>query len=135
LLGRSQGFAELGATSAQVAQTLDASTEIEREALEQTIDKLLSVSTVVALTKEVVRFGQAVQLVYDLDAHDSIVYASIETALKDLGAAPKVFVNKNSKDFATPPIENELQKYNCRLITSFSDGRQYIESALSKGRS
>lgn len=132
LLGRSQGFAELGAISAQVAQTLDASTEIEREALEQTIDKLLSVCTVTALTKEIVRLGQAVQLVSDLDSHDAIVYASIETALKDLGPAPKVFVNKNSKDFATPLIENQLQTYNCRVITSFLNARQYIENKLSK---
>ena len=47
------------------------------------------------------------------------VFASIDGALQELGAGAKVFVNKNSKDFATPLIEGRLEKHECRLITSF----------------
>jgi hypothetical protein len=81
---------------------------------------------------ETVRLAQAMQLGYGLEPQDAIVLASVDTALSGLGAGPKVFVNKNSKDFATPLIEVQLEKHECRLITSFSSACQYIENELSK---
>jgi len=132
LLERSTLHDGMNATSQHIAQTLDTGNEIERESLEQTIDRLTNVCTVPALSLETVRLAQAMQLGYGLEPQDAIVLASIDTALSGLEAGPKVFVNRNSKDFATPLIEGQLAKHECRLITSFSSACQYIESELSK---
>ena len=73
------------------------------------------------------------QLDCGLGPHDALVFASILSALEDLGDCPKVFANKNSKDFATPLVEDHLETHQCRLITTFSDARNYIEAELAKG--
>lgn len=132
-LARSKSYAELSKTSEQVAQTLNASTETESEGLETTIERLVTVCTVPALTKDVIKHAQAVQLDYGLGPHDALVFASILFALEDLGDCPKVFANKNSKDFATPLVEDHLETHQCRLITTFNDARNYIEAELAKG--
>jgi predicted nucleic acid-binding protein len=84
LLERSALHDGMNATSAQVAQILDAGTEIEMESLEQTIDRLMRICTVPALSLEIVRLGQAMQLGYGLEPQDAIVFASIDTALRGL---------------------------------------------------
>jgi predicted nucleic acid-binding protein len=132
LLERSSLHDGMSTTSQHVAQTLDAGTEIERECLEQIIERLTRICLVPALSLEIVRLAQAMQLGYGLEPPDAIVFASIDTALQTLGTDPKVFVNKNSKDFATPLIEGQLEKHGCRLITSFPDARQYIENELDR---
>lgn len=132
LLGRSTLHDGMSSASQHVAQTLDAGTEIERESLEQTIARLTQSCLVPVLSLEIIRLAQAVQLTYGLEPQDAIVLASIDTTLQELGTGPKVFVNKNSKDFASPLIEDQLEKYECRLITSLPNARQYIENALTK---
>jgi predicted nucleic acid-binding protein len=132
LLERSALHDGMNAASEQVAQILDAGTEIEMESLEQTIDRLMKICTVPALSPEIVRLGQAMQLAYGLEPQDAIVFASIDAALNLLGTGPKVFVNKNSKDFATPLIEGQLEKHGCRLITSFPNACEYVENQLRK---
>lgn len=132
LLQRSALHDGMNASSAHVAQILDAGTEIEMESLEQTIDRLMKVCSVPALSLEIVRLGQAMQLGYGLEPQDAIVFATIDTALRGLGTGPKVFVNKNSKDFATPLIEERLDMHGCRLITSFPNACEFIESELRK---
>jgi predicted nucleic acid-binding protein len=130
LLERSALHNRMNATSEHIAQILDAGTEIEMESLEKTIDRLMRICTVPELSLEIVRLGQAMQLGYGLEPQDAIVFASIDTVLNGLGTSTKVFVNKNSKDFATPLIEGRLEKHGCRLITSFSNACEYIQNEL-----
>jgi predicted nucleic acid-binding protein len=132
LLERSALHDGMAATSQHVANTLDAGTEVERESLEKIIDRVTRVCTVPVLSVDIVRLGQAMQLAYALEPQDAIVMASIDTALEGLEAGPKVFVNKNSKDFARPLVERQLEKHGCRLITSFSGACQFIENGLTK---
>lgn len=132
-LARSKSYAELSKTSEQVAETLDASTETETRGLQTAIERLVTVSTVPPLTKDIIKLSQAVQLKYGLGPHDALVFASIQSALEELGDGPKVFANKNSKDFATPLVEDYLETRQCRLITTFSDARNYIEAGLAQG--
>lgn len=131
LLGRSRLHGEIGATSQSVAQTLDAGTEIERECLEQLLSRLMRSSTVPALSLPVISLAQSMQVAYGLEPPDAIVLASIDTVLGEIDTGPKVFVNKNSKDFATPLIEGLLEGHGCRLFTSFSAATGYVESKLS----
>jgi predicted nucleic acid-binding protein len=132
LVARSKSYEELSRTSEQVAQTLDASTTTEADALESTIERLVKICKVPELSKQVIKLAQGVQIAYGLDPHDALVFASIDLALRELGDEPKVFANKNSKDFATPLIEDYLAKYQCRLITSFGLARGVIEGELAR---
>lgn len=132
LLERSALHAGMSAASHHVAQVLDVGTEAERESLEQTIDRLTKICLVPVISLEIIRIAQAMQLGYGLEPQDALVFASIDGALQELGAGSKVFVNKNSKDFATPLIEGRLEKHECRLITSFQSARQYIENEVNK---
>jgi predicted nucleic acid-binding protein len=130
LLERSTLHDGMTAASQQIARALDEGTNIEMESLEQTIDRLAKICTVPALSVDIMRLGQALQLVYDLEPQDAVVMASIDVALEGLAEGPKVFVNKNFKDFATPLVEKNLERHGCRLISSFSHACQYIESGL-----
>jgi predicted nucleic acid-binding protein len=132
LLGRSTLHDGIRATSHQVSQALGAGDQIERKCLEQITERLTRICLVPVLSPEIVRLAQVMQHEYNLDPQDAIVFASIDTALQTLGASPKVFVNKNFRDFATRPIQGQLEKHGCRLITSFPAACQYIENELDR---
>jgi hypothetical protein len=132
-LGRSRAFAARGSAWQELAQTLAAGDESEAKGLENTIQSLTGFCTVAPLTRQVIRDAQQVQAEFDLDPHDALVFASIDAVLRERDQAPKVFINKNSKDFATPQIEEHLRRYNCRLFTNFADARQFIEHTLGHG--
>jgi len=55
-----------------------------------------------------------------------------ETVAMGLSVVWEVFVNENSKDFASRLLERQLKKQGCRLITSFSSARRYIENGLRR---
>lgn len=40
----------------------------------------------------------------------------------------KVFINKNQADFLTPQIEAHFEQLNCKLLSNFSNGRQFVEN-------
>jgi predicted nucleic acid-binding protein len=132
LLRRSTLHDEMIAVPERVAATLVMGTELEMNCLEQTIERLTRICLVPALSREIVRLAQIMQLEYELGPHDAIVLASIETVLQTLGAGPKTFVNKNFKDFDTPQIGSQLKKHECRLIASFPHACRYIENELKK---
>jgi hypothetical protein len=68
LLERSALHDGMNATSQHIAQALDTGNEIERESLEQTIDRLTKVCTIPALSVETVRLAPAMQFGYGLDS-------------------------------------------------------------------
>jgi hypothetical protein len=57
----------MNVSSQHVVRILDVGTEIERESLEQTIERLMKICTVAALSLEIVRLGQAMQLGYQFE--------------------------------------------------------------------
>lgn len=62
-----------------------------------------------------------------LGPQDAMVYASVLRHLSATDTEPKCFLNRNSKDFLTRDIQDDLSRHDCRLISSFDDGRAYIE--------
>jgi hypothetical protein len=88
------------------------------------------IATIIPLDATVIRHALAVQLAYGLPAQDSVVFASIDKFLETQDEDTKLFANKNRKDFATDQVEEQLAKYNCKLISLFSHARAYIEKSL-----
>jgi hypothetical protein len=86
------------------------------------------------LTGAIIENAHGFESRFELDPHDAVVFASIEAALRERADGEKLFVNKNSRDFMTPEIEDHLERYGCKLITNFSDARQIVERAIQAAR-
>jgi len=129
-LARSDAYAELGGTSETVTRALAQSNKEQAESLAQTIDRIVRIATVIPLDAKVIRHSLAIQLVYSLAPQDSVVFASVDRFFEELDNAPKLFANKNRKDFVTDSVEDQFAKHNCKILPKFSQARGYIESML-----
>ena len=68
----------------------------------------------------------------NLQPQDAIVYASVLSHMEHSSDSVKCFLNRNSKDFANPDIENnDLVAHSCVLITDFEEGLRYIQHKVA----
>jgi hypothetical protein len=65
-----------------------------------------------------------------LKPKDAIVLASVLEDLQKNEPGPKMFLNRNSKDFANPNIYDALRQLQCELVTSFDGGLLRIEAGF-----
>jgi len=121
-LGRSAPYAESVEQFTEITRALLVSGEDDKLRLDQTIERVLQVSTLIPLETGTIRMAIDIQITTSLGPQDSIVYASL---LSDLGNVvrpePKYFVTKNSKDFDNPDITDELSRLHCTLCTGFGE--------------
>ena len=96
--------------------------------LDMTLSRILDCAVVIPLQGETLRDAIQFQASLDLSPQDSVVYASVIAHLSGAAAGTKCFLNKDRKDFSIPDISEDLGRYDCRLITRFSDGLSYINS-------
>lgn len=129
-LARSENFNTLEPTLETVTRTLIESGNAQAESLAQTLKTVLDVATVIPLTADVMRHTLALQVVYELPAQDSVVFASIDQFLSTTEKGPKLFANRNRKDFQDDDIEGHLGRYDCKLLMSFTTACQYIDHLL-----
>jgi hypothetical protein len=133
-LSRSQPFSDLRRPSQEVENALARSGEEEKRRLDETLQRLVDVATILPLDREVVRAGIDAQRSTALSAQDAIVYTSVRLHLSTVPAERKCFVTKNSDDFSIPEIRRELGVHNCRLMFRFQHGLSYIQSQLRRGQ-
>ena len=131
-LSRSKSFVGRSYASRDLPQMLAAGDDAESKGLQDTIDGLIRFCTVHPLTSQVIHDAQRMQVEFGLGPHDALVFASIDAALRGAGEVPKVFINKDSKDFAKFRIRDHLRRYECKLLTDFAAARRFVESALAK---
>lgn len=130
-LSRSKPHAEVVEESRDLARVLLSAVEGDAERLDTVIGRVSNACESVALDPGVVDDGRNQAKVHDLSAQDSVVYASVRSHMgTEDPAGPKVFLNRNTKDFLRDTIQSELDSYNCRLIPSFRDGLGFIESRI-----
>jgi len=129
-LSRSKPYADVIKESGLFTDLLVKSGEAEKERLHQTLTRLLDCAEVIPVGSAIIRTAIAYQSTLRLSPQDSIIYASVIAHLSAAPSEPKCFLNKNSKDFVNPYIEEELTHYGCRLITSFKGGLGHIEHQL-----
>jgi predicted nucleic acid-binding protein len=133
-LGRSQHFEKLPETSEAISQTLSGAAEVEHRALDEALERLANCATVIPLSGAIFKDSLAARIQFSLQPQDSMVFASVDHFLKERGGAESVFANKNSADFSGPEIETYLERHGCKVIASFSNTRQYVESLLGPGK-
>jgi len=106
------------------------SNEEERQRFGQYRQRLLKIAQIIPLTADILSLAAACEVPFDLEPQDALVYASVITHIQQ--GTPKVacFLNRNSKDFDSPDIINELHRLNCRMIPRFDQGYAFIQSRL-----
>ena len=57
------------------------------------------------------------------------MYASILQHLMKTGTNQKCFLNRD-RDFTDPDILSQLRTYNCKILSSFDDGVNYIHRQI-----
>lgn len=129
-LSRSRPYSDVEAKTRDFTSALIGSGEEERRRLDQAIQRMMRCGRMLPTTADVLRDAHSAEISFGLSPQDSVVYASVVT---DFGNAEanRCFLNRNTKDFSDPDIQNELATANCKLLTSFAAGIGYITHSLS----
>ena len=125
-LSRSKPYSESSKEFQDITRTLIQSGEEEKRRLDDTISRILQTAIVIPIGRDTVRSAIELQKTRNLSPQDSIVYASVLSHLSGALSDQNCFLTKNSKDFANPDVYTDLSAYNCKLLTSFSNGLGYI---------
>lgn len=133
-LTRSRPYSDLAETSRAVTSILAQSAQEEKLRLGNVVARLVRGADVIPMTREVVASSLTFQTSMGLSPQDAIVFASVDDHLHGAPPGPKVFVNRNRKDFLTPDVAGRLAQAECKLITSFADARGYVEHVLGSAR-
>ncbi len=129
-LARSNAFADLQETATIVINTLKNIGGVEAKDLAEVVRRLLKCSVVLPLSDSIIERALEVQSEFNLGPQDAVVFATVDQHLQERVRAPKVFINKNQRDFCTPGIETHFEQFECKVLPKFSTARQFIESRL-----
>ncbi|MFB2918303.1 MULTISPECIES: PIN domain-containing protein [Aerosakkonema] len=113
-----------------IASLLLQSNEEERQRFAQYRDRLLNSAEVIALSVDMLTEAARCEAPYNLKPQDALIYASVIGHLRQHHPSVACFLNRNTKDFNNPDIVDELNNYNCRMISQFGDGYGFIRSQL-----
>ena len=98
--------------------------------LSRVLSRLTDATEFISLDSSSLTLAQEYQRAIEMEPPDSLVLASVMTHLSEYNPDSCCFLNKNVKDFDAPSVRNELRAHNCRLISSFEHGLNYISSTL-----
>lgn len=103
----------------------------ERRRFMQCRERLFKVGEIVDLTDDILIEAATCETTYDLAPQDAIVYASVIDHLRHDRPPQACFLNRNAKDFDSPDIVNELNRFMCRMIPRFDHGYRFLQSQPS----
>jgi hypothetical protein len=129
-LSRSRPYAQSLGDAQGVAEILIQSGEEEKQRLDTAIGRIIETATIIPIERDTIKGALRLQSERSLSPQDSIVYSSVLLHLSNAVDETKCFLTKNSKDFASPDIYEDLKAYNCKLLTRFDHGLGYIQSTL-----
>jgi predicted nucleic acid-binding protein len=127
-LSRSKPYYEETDALQRATGLLVRSLDEQKERFHNTVNKLLAVSPIIPLDAQTFVNASKYQELHALTFQDSIVYASVLGHLSTSKSTAKCFLNRNSKDFDDPDIEETLNSYGCKMLFSFDQGYRYISS-------
>jgi predicted nucleic acid-binding protein len=129
-LSRKSSYASRIKNIQSISSLIVQSSEEEQHRFIQCRERLLQIGEIVSLTTDVLIAAADCENIYDLSPQDAIVYASVIDHLRLHQPRQACFLNRNSKDFDTPEIVNELNQLNCRMIPRFDHGYSFLKSQL-----
>ena len=129
-LARSQTYNTLLRDSSAVTRALISSGEEEKQRLDRVIISMTDVAAIIPLARETIQQAIPLQASRSLSPQDAIVYSSILAHMSSAPGQPKCFLTRNSRDFANPDVEQDLQRHDCKLLTKFINGLDYIRGRM-----
>lgn len=129
-LSRSKPYSNLLQESNDITALLTSSGIEEKQRLDEVLSQILEVADVITIRASTMKSAIEYQQSLKLSPQDSIVYASVLDHLSAIGSGPKCFLNRNSRDFNDPDIQDELARYECQLIPRFEQGLGFIKARL-----
>ena len=114
-----------------LASLMVQSNEEERHRFTQCRERLLKIGEIVDLTADILNEAASYETKYDLTPQDALVYASVIAHLRRSQPQQACFLNRNSKDFDSPDIVDELNQFNCKMIPRFDRGYGFLQSQSS----
>lgn len=129
-LARSAPYAHAASNLDGLTGLLVEAGDDELNSLNETLTRLLNTARLIPIDGVVLQGALTAQKTLGLSPQDSIVYASVRSSVIAATEA-QCFLNKNSKDFLIPQIEEEFSAHNCKLLARFSDGLSYIQNHLA----
>jgi predicted nucleic acid-binding protein len=130
-LARSAPYAEAAANLNNLTGLLVESGEQEMSQLNAVLSRLLRIATLIPTDHEVIHNALDAQQNLSLSPQDSIVYASIHSRVISENGI-QCFINKNTRDFLIPEIQEDFMANKCRLLGKFSDGLGFVKGTLNK---
>jgi predicted nucleic acid-binding protein len=92
--------------------------------------RLLACAELIPLESSILAHAAEHQEEYDLSAQDAVIYASVLAHLKSSGR-PGCFVTRD-RDFDDQEIKRQLRSYNCKLLSNFETGYQFLRGLYSE---
>lgn len=132
-LARSEPFRTVTESSRELLAALLASGEDTRIRLEETIAALSTDATVLPLGVDIAARAHREEATLGLSPSDAVVYAAVISHLENTLPGPKCFLNRDSKGFADPSMDDQLARFGCKVIASFERGLAFIHSELKQG--
>ena len=105
--------------------------EEERMRLKDICSRLIRVTEVIPLDASVLSVAATqYQHTHEFSPQDALVYSSVLSHLEQVNAPQSCFLNRNSKDFDYSIIIEQLSGYDCKLLSRFDSGHDFILNAL-----
>ena len=93
-------------------------------------ESLLRIAEIIPLKADILLNAASAEENYDLSPQDALVYVSVLKHLQENKPQQACFLNRNSKDFKIPEIDDELKNLKCRLISQFDAGYNLLQAKL-----
>lgn len=106
--------------------------EEDKKRLKSVRSRLLQSACVLPMETSVLRDATKYEQELKLSPQDAHIYSAVLGYLKQSEDCVSCFLNKDKKDFDVPEIEEELENYGCKLLSSFDDGVLYVKNQLSR---
>jgi predicted nucleic acid-binding protein len=124
---RSAPYRNLAQSATSLTRALLDSADQEKKRLDVLLGRVLQTCHVIPIQARTASRGMEFEEMHRLSPKDAVILAAVLEDLAERSAGPKCFLNRNSRDFANPDIEDELRKHDCRLISSFKDGLGFVQ--------
>ena len=129
-LSRSENYAGIADRGREIRSLLTRSNYEDQRRLDEVLTRVIDNAYTIPVGADILRSAIEFQSSLGLEPQDSIIYASVLSHLMHTSPEPKCFLNRNSRDFYTPDIMEQLTQHQCRLITRFDDGLNFIRQEI-----
>jgi predicted nucleic acid-binding protein len=113
-----------------VLELLVQSSDEDLQRLASVRSRLLACAELIPLEGSILAQAEEHQEDYDLSPQDAVIYASV-LAHRRISDEPGCFVTRD-QDFKDLEIKRELRSYNCKLLSNFATGYQFLRGLYSE---